>query len=197
MRRGVSLLEQRPVPQRRILVVVGEAQDTGSESKFGEVLRAAQLANVTIYSIGLSTAMADLRAPPTPKPPLFPRGTYPFPTPNGQPQTPDLEAAMQDPGIDFSAIALWLIKTGKNAVGPNALSIASKATGGLHVNVKRDGTIQKAMDAIGGEIHAQYTLGYRPSKDLPYGYHEIKVLVDRPGVSVRTRPGYYLSPPES
>jgi VWFA-related protein len=197
MRRGISLLEQRPVPQRRILVVVGEAQDTGSESKFGEVLRAAQLANVTIYSIGLSTAMADLRAPPTPKPPLFPRGTYPFPTPNGQPQTPDLEAAMQDPGIDFSAIALWLIKTGKNAVGPNALSIASKATGGLHVNVKRDGTIQKAMDAIGGEIHAQYTLGYRPSKDLPYGYHEIKVLVDRPGVSVRTRPGYYLSPPES
>jgi len=197
MRRGVSLLEQRPVPQRRIMVVVGEAQDTGSESKFGEVLRAAQLANVTIYSIGLSTAMADLRAPATPKPPLFPRGTYPFPTPNGQPQTPDLEAAMQDPGIDFSAIALWLIKTGKNAVGPNALSIASKATGGLHVNVKKDGTIQKAMDAIGGEIHAQYTLGYRPSKDLPYGYHEIKVVVDRPGVSVRTRPGYYLSPPES
>jgi VWFA-related protein len=195
--RGVSLLEQRPVPQRRIMVVVGEAQDTGSESKFGEVLRAAQLANVTIYSIGLSTAMADLRAPPTPKPPLFPRGTYPFPTPNGQPQTPDLEAAMQDPGIDFSAIAFWLIKTGKNAVGPNALSIASKATGGLHVNVKRDGTIQKALDAIGGEIHAQYTLGYRPSKDHPYGYHEIKVVVDRPGVSVRTRPGYYLAPPES
>lgn len=195
--RGVSLLEQRPVPQRRIMVVVGEAQDTGSESKFGEVLRAAQLANVTIYSIGLSTAMADLRAAPTPKPPLFPRGTYPFPTPNGQPQTPDLEAAMQDPGIDFSAIAFWLIKTGKNAVGPNALSIASKSTGGLHVNVKRDGTIQKALDAIGGEIHAQYTLGYRPSKDLPYGYHEIKVVVDRPGVSVHTRPGYYLAPPES
>jgi VWFA-related protein len=198
MQRGISLLDQRPTPQRRIMVVVGEAQDTGSESKFGELLRAAQLANVTIYSIGLSTAMADLRAPPPPpRPPFAPRGTYPFPTPNGQPQTPDLEAAMQNPGIDFSAIALWLIKTGRNAIGPNSLAIASKATGGLHVNVKKDGSIEKAMDAIGGEIHAQYTLGYQPSKDVPYGYHEIKVVVDRPGVSVRTRPGYYLAPPES
>jgi VWFA-related protein len=197
MQRGISMLEQRPAPQRRIMVVVGEAQDTGSESKFGEVLRAAQLANVTIYSIGLSTAMADLRAPPPPpKPSLGPRGTYPVPTPNGQPQTPDLERQMQESG-DLSALAIWLIKTGKNAIGPNALGIASKATGGLHVNVKKDGTIEKAMDAIGGEIHAQYTLGYRPSSDVPYGYHEIKVVVDRPGVSVRTRPGYYLAPPES
>ena len=197
MQRGISMLEQRPVPQRRIMVVVGEAQDSGSESKFGEVLRSAQLANVTIYSIGLSTAMADLRAaPPPPKPTLGPPGTYPVPTPNGQPQTPDLERQMQE-SIDYSVLLLWLIKTGKNAIGPNALGIASKATGGLHVNVKKDASIEKAMDAIGGEIHAQYTLGYRPSKDVPYGYHEIKVVVDRPGVSVRTRPGYYLAPPES
>jgi VWFA-related protein len=197
MQRGVSLLEQRPTAQRRIMVVVGEAQDSGSESKFGEVLRAAQLANVTIYSIGLSTAMADLRAPPpAPRPTLGPPGTYPVPTPNGQPQTPDLERQMQESG-DLSALLLWLIKTGRNAIGPNSLAIASKATGGLHVNVKKDGTIEKAMDAIGGEIHAQYTLGYQPSKDVPYGYHEIKVVVDRPGVSIRTRPGYYLAPPES
>ncbi|MGH9712003.1 MAG: VWA domain-containing protein [Candidatus Acidiferrales bacterium] len=198
MQRGVSMLEQRPAPQRRIMVVVGEAQDSGSESKFGEVLRTAQLANVTIYSIGLSTAMADLRAPaPPPKRPIFPPGTYPYPTPNGQPQTPDLEAGMQNPGIDYLQIALWLIKTGKNAVGPNSLAIASKATGGLHENVKKDSSIEKAMDAIGGEIHAQYSIGYRPSSDVPYGYHEIKVVVDRPRVSVRTRPGYYLAPPES
>jgi VWFA-related protein len=196
MQRGISLLEQRPAPQRRIMVVVGEAQDTGSESKFGEVLRAAQLANVTIYSIGLSTAMADLRAKPQEKPTLGPPGTYPVPTPNGQPQTPDLERQMQESG-DLSALLIWLIKTGKNAIGPNALGIASKATGGLHVNVKKDGSIEKAMDAIGGEIHAQYTLGYRPSSDVQWGYHEIKVVVDRPGVSIRTRPGYYLAPPES
>jgi len=196
MSRGISLLEKRPVPQRRIMVVVGEAQDTGSESKFGEVLRQAQLANVTIYSIGLSTAMADLRAKPQERPTIGPPGTYPVPTPNGQPQTPDLERQMQQAG-DLTALAIWLIKTGKNAVGPNSLAIASKATGGMHANIKKDSSIEKAMDEIGGEIHAQYTLGYRPAADDSSGYHEIKVVVDAPAVSVRTRPGYYIPPPES
>jgi len=196
MARGIKLLEKRPEARRRILVVIGEAQDTGSENTLGEVLRMAHMANVSIYSIGLSTAMAELRAKPRERPQLGPPGTYPVPTPNGQPQTPDLERQMQESG-DLMALAIWLLKTGKNAVGPNSLAIASKSTGGLHLSVKKDGSIEKAVDEIGGEIHAQYTLGYRPSGDEPSGYHEIKITVDRPNVSVRTRPGYYLTPPES
>jgi VWFA-related protein len=196
MTRGISLLEKRPQPQRRILVVLGEAQDTGSEHTLGEVLRQAQLANVTIYSIGLSTAMADLRAPPPPpNTPAYPPGTFPVPVPPGKAPTPANEAAAQDPGINYLQIAIWLIKTGKNAIGPNSLAIASKATGGMFLNAKRDRTIQRAVDEIGGEIHAQYSLGYRPPPNVESGYHEIKVTVDRPGVSVRTRPGYYLPPP--
>ena len=196
MSRGISLLEQRPAVRRRILVVIAEAQDSGSESKLGEVLRQAQLANVTIYTIGLSTTMADLRAKPNPYqgPQLGPPGTYPVPLPPGVAQTPENEAAMAG-NIDLMALAVWLVKTGKNAIGPNSLEIASKATGGLHVKTMKDRSIQKAMDAIGGELHAQYTLGYRPPGDEPTGYHEIKVTVDRPGVDVRTRPGYYIAPP--
>jgi hypothetical protein len=95
------------------------------------------------------------------------------------------------------ALAIWLLETGKNAIGPNALAVASKSTGGLHVNTLRDRAIEKAMDAIGGELHAQYTVGYRPSGEKPGGYHEIKVTVDRPGVTVRTRPGYYFAAPDS
>ena len=196
MARGISLLEKRPLVQRRIMVVLGEAQDTGSENRLGEVLRSAQLANVTIYSIGLSTAMADLRAPPPPPDtPNYPPGTFPVPVPPGKAPTPANEAAAQDPGINYLAIAMWLVKTGKNAIGPNSLAIASKATGGMFLNAKRDRTIQKAVDEIGGEIHAQYSLGYRPPPNVESGYHEIKVTVDREGVSVRTRPGYYLPPP--
>lgn len=195
MARGISLLEQRPAVRRRIMVVVAEAQDSGSENKLGEVLRQAQLANVAIYSIGLSTTMADLRAKPSQAnpPSLGPPGTYPIPTPNGQPQTPQLEQEMQG-NMDLLQLAIWLVKTGKNALGPNSLEIASKATGGLHVNTMKDRSIQTAMDSIGGELHAQYTLGYRPPGDEPLGYHEIKVVVDRPGVTVRTRPGYYIPP---
>src|ERR1700739_3313650 len=196
MARGISLLEKRPQPQRRILVVLGEAQDTGSEHTLGEVLRQAQLGNVTIYSIGLSTAMADLRAKKDPVDhSLGPPGTYPVPTPPGKAPNPDLERQAANAPIDYMALVIFLVKTGKNAIGPNSLAIASKATGGMFLNAKKDSTIQKAVDEIGGEIHAQYSLGYRPPPNVESGYHEIKVTVDREGVSVRTRPGYYLPPP--
>lgn len=194
MARGISLLDEQPAARRRILLVVGEARDTGSDSKLGEVLRKAQLANVTIYSIGLSSTAAALRSKPDPAPPveIGPPGTFPVPTPNGMPQTPEVERQMQE-GADLGALAVWLVKTGMNALGPNALAVASKATGGLNVKTMKDRSIEKAMDEIGGELHAQYTVGYKPTKPES-GYHEIKVEVDRPGVSVRTRPGYYLPP---
>ena len=198
MDKGIELLESRPQARRRILLVVGEAQDTGSESRLGEVLRRAQLANVTIYSIALSTAMADLRAKRDPyvSPQVGPPGTYPVPTPNGQPQTPQLEQQVGG-NIDYLALAIWLIKTGKNAILPSSLAIASKATGGLNMSVKKDRSIEKAMDNIGGELHAEYTVSYRPAGGVADGYHEIKVTVDRPAVTVRSRPGYYVAPPES
>jgi VWFA-related protein len=167
MARGISMLEERPTVRRRIMLVIGESHDSGSESRLGEVLRRAQLANVTIYSVGLSTAMANLRAKPD----------YVNDTP------------------DLLALAVFLVKTGKNALTANSLAVASEATGGLHVATMRDRSIEKAIDDIGGELHAQYTIGYRPVGDDPEGYHEIKVVVDRPKVSVRTRPGYYVAPP--
>lgn len=195
MARGISLLEEQPPARRRVLLVLAEASDRGSESKLGEVLRKAQLANVTIYSIGLSSTAAALRSKPNPAPPveIGPPGTFPVPTPDGMPQTPEVERQMQQ-GADLGALAVWLVKTGMNALGPNALAVASKATGGLNVKTMKDRSIEKAMDEIGGELHAQYTLGYRPKGDDVVGYHEIKVAVDRTGTSVRTRPGYYIAP---
>jgi Ca-activated chloride channel family protein len=166
MAKGIAMLDERPAVRRRIMLVVGESQDTGSENRLGEVLRQAQLANVTIYSIGLSTAMADLRKKPDHV------NEYP----------------------DLLALAVWLVRTGKNALTTNSLAVASEATGGLHVATMKDRSIEKAIDEIGGELHAQYTIGYRPHDEDPEGYHEIKVVVDRAKVSVRTRPGYYVAP---
>jgi VWFA-related protein len=167
MAKGITMLDERPAVRRRIMVVVGESQDTGSENRLGEVLRQAQLANVTIYSVGLSSTMADLRKKP--------------------------DQVNQYP--DLLALAVWLVKTGKNALSRNSLAVASEATGGLHVATMKDRSIEKAIDEIGGELHAQYTIGYRPHDEDPEGYHEIKVVVDRANVSVRTRPGYYIAPP--
>lgn len=197
MARGIAMLEERPPARRRILMVIGEAQDSGSENKLGGVLRRAQLANVTIYSVGLSTTAADLRQPAGQYEPaqVGPPGTFPVPAPDGKPPTPQMEQAVQ-PNMDLGALLIWLVKTGRNALGQNSLELASKATGGLHVNTLHDRNIENAIDEIGGELHAEYTIGYRPAGNGETGYHEISVTVDRRGVRVRTRPGYYIPPPE-
>src|SRR5713226_42957 len=45
--------------RRRVILALSEAVDTGSQTKLGEVLHQAQLANVTIYSVGLTTTSAE------------------------------------------------------------------------------------------------------------------------------------------
>jgi VWFA-related protein len=185
MSRGISMLEGRPLGQRRILIVIGEARDAGSENQLGAVLRHAQLANVTICAVGLSSTAVDLRQPAGQfEPPIS------APPPTQQPGVPPPTSG------NLGALLIWLVRTGKNAVGSNSLVIATQATGGLHVGTRSDREIQQGIDKIGGELHAAYVIGYHPPGNEPSGYHEIKVTVDRKNVDVRTRPGYYIAPPE-
>ncbi len=199
MARGVSLLQEQPRGRRRIMVVVSEAIDSGSSAKLGEVLRSAHIGNITIYSIGLSTASAQLRAPPayTGPAPIGPPGTFPVPIRPGMPMNPTMETMEAQPpaNLDVIGLAKWLLQTGKSVVSQSSLEAASNSTGGMEISPKKDRVIEQAMDAIGGELHAQYTLGYQPPGGEKPGYHTITVTVDRPGVTVRTRPGYYIAPP--
>jgi Ca-activated chloride channel family protein len=196
MARGVSLLKERPPDRRRILVVISEAADTESESKLGEVLREAQLSNVTIYSVGLSTTAALLRKKPDhygPKP-LGPEGTFPVPGRAGQPQTPTSEQQEASRRADLLAAVVWAVTTLARTVKDNALEVATTATGGMHVSTFKDSSLESALSEIGDELHAQYTLTYRPIGTGPGGFHEIKVVLTRGDLSVRSRPGYYLEP---
>ena len=192
---GVSLLKERPLNRRRVILVVAEAADTGSERALGEVLRQAQVSNVVIYSATLSSTAAMLRAKPQQSGPhpIGPEGTFPLPGRAGRPQTPTTE--QQDrTRLDLMALLIWLVSQAANAAGDNALDLATMGTGGLNVATFKDASIESAISKIGAELHAQYTLTYRPTGTNPAGYHEIKVAVARPGVTVRSRPGYYVAP---
>jgi len=195
--KSITLLKKQPPRLRRIVVVMGEAVDSGSETKLGAALREAELANVTIYTIGLSTTAAEFRNKPKDTQPIQmgPPGTFPVPVPAGIPETPLNEAQMQG-NIDLLALAVWVVQHASNAVADHALEVATEATGGRHIRTMKDRSIEKAMDAIGGELHTQYTLSYKPAGAYTSGFHDISVTVDRPGVKLRTRPGYYI-PSES
>jgi VWFA-related protein len=201
---GVEMLSGRPevsahdLGHRRVMLVVAEAHDDGSEKKLGEVLREAQLQNITIYSVGLSNTRAllqkkaEYKRPPNPAP----DGTFGLPPVPGTVQTPTTENERYG-NMDLLALAAWLVQHVKDKVTSHALEIATTATGGAHYATWKDRSIEKAMDEIGGELHSQYTLTYAPTGTAAEGYHQITVNVDRPELTVRARPGYYVAEPGS
>jgi VWFA-related protein len=200
---AVEMLTSRPQAsanapgRRRILFIMSEATDEGSGTKLGEVLRQAQLANITIYSVGLSTTRAELQSKTKKKPiEVTPPGTFGQPPLPGTVQTPTSEEQRAG-NIDLLALAVWAVQHAENQVKAHALEVAATATGGAHLATYRDRSIERAIDEIGGELHSQYSVSYTPTGTGESGYHEIKVSVDRPGVMVRARPGYYLGPPAS
>ena len=203
---GVEMLSGRPQAtadkpgRRRVLMILSEATDVGSEAKLGEVLRQAQLANVTIYSVGLSTTRAELQAKPKDtRPQITPPGTFPMPGPPGTVQTPTSEENRYG-NIDLMAAAVWAVQHIHDQVKDHALEVAAIATGGTHLATFKDRSIEKAIDEIGGELHSQYTISYTPTGSDATGYHEIKVNVlrnDAKNLKVRARPGYYLAAPDS
>src|SRR2546426_284424 len=203
---GVEMLSGRPQAtadkpgRRRVLMILSEATDAGSEAKLGEVLRQAQLANVTIYSVGLSTTRAQLQAKPKDtRPQITPPGTFPLPPQPGVPQTPTSEENRYG-NIDLMAAAIWAVQHIHDQVKDHALEVAAIATGGAHLSTFKDRSIEKAIDEIGGELHSQYNTSYTPAGTDTPGYHEIKVNIvrnDAKGLRVRARPGYYLAAPES
>jgi VWFA-related protein len=200
---GVEMLSGQPQPtadkpgRRRIMFIMSEATDVGSDTRLGEVLRQAQLANITVYSVGLSTTRAELQAAQrdnTPQP--TPPGTFGLPPQPGTIQTPTTEAARYGSG-DLTQAIIWAVQHVKDKVSGNPLELITSGTGGQHLATFKNRTIENAIDEIGGELHSQYSLSYAPTGTKDIGFHEIKVAVDKRNLTVRARPGYYVAPPES
>ena len=202
---GVEMLTSRPQAtaekpgRRRVMLVLSEGVDEGSEKQLGEVLREAQLANVTIYGVGLSTTRAEFQSKPKPpQRPNLPVGSVP--PPPGVPATPTYEDNYRYGGADLMAAVIWAVQHIHDKVKGNPLEVAAAATGGAQLSTFKDRSIENAIDEIGGELHSQYTLSYTPTDADATGYHEIKVSLvrgDAKNLKIRARPGYYLAPPAS
>ena len=61
MATAVQMLATRTPTRRRILLIVGESQDSSSHAELKSVIHDAVLNNITIYSVGPSSTAADLR----------------------------------------------------------------------------------------------------------------------------------------
>ena len=193
---------ETPVPGRRVLLVISEALDSGSETKLGEALRQAQLLNITIFSIGLSTIRGELQSKPRDNAPvpIAPPGISTIPAPPGTVNVPST-AGPGGGGVDLIALAQVIVQQAKSAETKRALELAAVATGGAYYSSFKGRSMEAALDEIGGELHSQYMISYSPPRSddgNDFGYHKISVALvpdKAAGKKLSSRPGYYIPAP--
>lgn len=78
--------------------------------------------------------------------------------------------------------------------GASPLSRYARATGGDTYFVSNQAALSRAYSQVAEQARHQYTLSYAPTgTDRTQNYHSIEVRVERPGLEVLSRDGYYLA----
>jgi VWFA-related protein len=82
--------------------------------------------------------------------------------------------------------------------GKKILERMTQETGGRLFEVSKKQTVAQIYDQIAEELRAQYRVGYTPDQATASdGYHQIDLTVNRKGLTVRTRDGYYTGNADS
>ena len=193
---AIRMLLKRPESHHKIIVVISESQNNGSRIGLGESLRTAQLYNIAIYPVRLSTLSARLRRKPEVRAPTIPAGIVVRPTMPGTPNTPTAQQqATYSVTPNMIPIIIDLVRGVKNLIFDNPLEVLSKGTGGRAYSPRTTSGVQESIIKIGEDIRSQYRLSYRPNNLNERGiYHRIEVTVPYEKLRLRHRVGYFHGP---
>ena len=188
---SIRMLKNRPPDRRRVLLLIAEKRDRGSELRLREGLTEAQFANVSIYSLDISTivaALTDKGMPPRP-PSIPPEAQH---LPGGYSATPTTVDQNYYLG-NYIPVFVDIFKAAKSIFVDDTLDVYTRFTGGREYSFVGERSLEKAVSGISDELHSQYLLSYSANNQKEGGFHEIKVIVNRPNLEVRTRPGYWVA----
>ncbi len=178
--------------RRRVVVLISRNIDKGSESHLEETVHAIQFDNVIIYSIDISRVLTALM-----KQPGYPRpqngGVPPEALPNvagGRGPRSETSVVQQENGNALNAIPP-VARAIHDLFKRTPAEAFSYFTGGRVYGFASERTLETAITDIGADLNSQYLLSYSPNDQNEPGFHNIKVVVDRPGLKIRTRPGYW------
>jgi VWFA-related protein len=191
---AARMLSARPKNNRRIILLITETRDRGSEGRLREALLAAQFQNITIYTVNINRFLSSMSAKgQPPKWDHLPPGSRP--RINGAPMSPTATAqvaGIQGNSADLTPLIVELFRQAKSVFFDNPVEVFTSYTGGREYSFMNKSTLERVMTDLGDEIHSQYLLAYTPNNKDEGGWHEIKVRVGRYD-DVRTRPGYWAA----
>jgi len=159
---AVRMLRVRPTARRRVLVLIGESKDLGSELKLDRAVSIAQQANVSVYPLTYS------------------RTATPFTS---------KEPIAGNMGLDLLGGLRELVRLGK---ANSAAELARFTGGWTNAFVKQNGlqeAIQRISEDL--HLQYLLTFEAKGVKAGEYRGLEVRV-VGRPGYRLRHRPGYWV-----
>ena len=171
-RKAVDLLKLEPKDRARVLLFIGQAQDTGSESSLAALREEAENENVTVFALTLPEFGR-----------AFVSDTFSL---NGA------DKGGYRAGVDLHKLLSALNHNRRAENGADPFSVLASATGGTQLPFRRQREFEGALATLGVALRSEYSLSYSPNATEP-GYHSIRVEVDIPGAKVFTRPGYRMA----
>ncbi|MBV8895571.1 MAG: VWA domain-containing protein [Acidobacteriaceae bacterium] len=179
--------------RRRVIIVLSRNIDKGSEGRLEETIHRMQFDNVIVYCVDINRAYTA----------LMKKMDYPRPADGGIP--PEAQGSIvgaTGPRNQTSQIQQDDYTNALNGGSPILRGIhdlfkRSPAeaftyfTGGRVYNFATQHAMEDAISDIGADLNSQYLLSYAPNDKNEPGFHTIRVTVDRPGLKIRTRPGYW------
>ena len=181
--------------RRRVIILISRDINKGSQAKLSETVRDMQFDNITVYCVDISKTLSLLtRDPGYPRPAHggIPAEAMPSNPGGGGPNT-----MTNDVQQTYGENALELVPPLLNSIHDLFKKPPARAftyfTGGRVYNFATDRGLEKAISDIGQDLNSQYVLSYVLTADTKSepGFHNIVVKVDRPGLKIRTRPGYW------
>jgi VWFA-related protein len=179
--------------RRRVVILMSRNVDKGSEAKLQETVRAMQFDNVIVYAIDISKVKtAALKQMDLPRPANG--GIPPEAQPNiagGVPRSETTNVQQMD-GNWLNAVPP-VFRGVRDLFRKTPAEAFTSFTGGNVYSFYNQRGLEQAITDIGKDLNSQYLLSYSPSPDTRNepGFHTIRVSVDRPGLKIRTRPGYW------
>lgn len=193
---AINMLKRRDKNRRRVILLIAETRDGGSEQNTRNVVSAAEMNNIQVYAVNISQVLKQLSSspqPPRPDPiPPAARGLYP-----GMVNTPTTVAQMtggMGNSVQFVPLLEELYRGVKGLFWRNPQEALVLATGGREFSFTTLRGLESALASLGEELHSQYILSYTPSPETREegGYHTLQIVVDGYNADwVKHRPGYF------
>ena len=172
---AVDLLRRQPAARSRVLLLIGQPSDHGSQANLEELREQAERENVTIFALTLPQFNK-----------AFVEDTFSLQGPGSKQERGGYKAS-----VDLGRLAPTLMHGSEVEAGADAFAVLTHATGGTMLHFRTQRALEDAVGIVGTELRSVYTLSFAPDLAHP-GYHELKVEVSVPGATPYARPGYRL-----